>query len=129
MVARENRFAAELNDKEVRIELLKHLSNILGLFLITPLALVGYDLNYLHLSKCRCSLVLKILIIEYIETCSETKSNEALPAVFLNIVMVRRWYTRFVWQLDFESHRNSTRRDTLKENHLAKTYQKHTRHD
>ena len=30
-------------------------------------------------------------------------------------------------KLDFGFHRNSTRRDTLKEDHLAKTYQKHTR--
>ena len=51
MAAGENRFAPELNDKEVRIELLKPLSHILGLFLITPLALVGYDLNYLHLQS------------------------------------------------------------------------------
>lgn len=30
----------------------------------------------------RCSFILKILIIEYIETCGETKSNEALSELF-----------------------------------------------
>ena len=41
MAAGENRFAPELNEKEV-IELLEDLSNILGAFLITKL--VGYEM-------------------------------------------------------------------------------------
>jgi len=42
MAASENRFASELNEKEV-IELLEDLSNILGA-LIIPLALVGCEM-------------------------------------------------------------------------------------
>ena len=42
MAARENRFASELNEKEV-IELLEDLSYILGA-LIIPLALVGCEM-------------------------------------------------------------------------------------
>ena len=43
MAARENRFASELNEKEV-IELLEDLSYILGA-LIIPLALVGCEMT------------------------------------------------------------------------------------
>ena len=45
MAADENRFAPELNEKEV-IELIEDLSNILGVFdkTIIPLALVGYEM-------------------------------------------------------------------------------------
>ena len=44
MTTSKNRFAPKLNEKEVIIELLEDLPNILGAFLIIPLALVGYDM-------------------------------------------------------------------------------------
>ena len=52
MAAGENRFAPELNEKEV-IELLKDLSNILGAFFnktIIPLAPVGYEMIITNLA-------------------------------------------------------------------------------
>ena len=59
MAVDENRFATELNEKEV-IELLEDLSNILGTFLIKttiPLALVGYEMITANLAL-RASLAI-----------------------------------------------------------------------